>query len=82
MPTLTKNLYMQWSENACVQRAAWRKRGSGSPESLCEFESFALVQTAVNPPPAPSRWDVGRKSTDCAVGNFEIRLSVIFNLIN
>jgi len=23
-----------------AQRAVWRKRGSGSPESLCEFGSF------------------------------------------
>ena len=40
-----------------TQRAVWRKRGSGSPESLCEFGSFAPVQTAVEAPPASSRWD-------------------------
>ena len=44
--------------NACVQRAVWRKRGSGSPESLCKFESLSPVRTAVEPPPASSRWDV------------------------
>jgi hypothetical protein len=27
----------------------WRKRGSGSPESLCEFASFAPVRAAVKP---------------------------------
>jgi len=32
----------------------WRKRGSGSPESLCEFASFAPVRAAVEAPPAPS----------------------------
>ena len=47
--------------NACLQRAVWRKRGSGSPESLCKFGSFAPVRAAVKALPAPSRWDVGRK---------------------
>ena len=42
----------------CTQRAVWRKRGSGSPESLCEFGSLSPVRTAVEAPPAPSRWDV------------------------
>jgi len=32
----------------------WRKRGSNSPESLCEFASFAPVRVAVEAPPAPS----------------------------
>ena len=45
-----------------AQRAVWRKRGSGSPESLCEFGSFVPVQTAVKAPPSPSRWDVIGKS--------------------
>ena len=27
----------------------WRKRGSGSPESLCEFASFAPVRTSPMP---------------------------------
>jgi len=30
---------------------------SGSPESLYEFGSFAPVRTAVEAPPASSRWD-------------------------
>ena len=41
-----------------VQRAVWRKRGSNSPESLCEFASFAPVRAAVEAPPAPSRHHV------------------------
>ena len=41
-----------------AQRAVWRKRGSGSPESLCKFANFAPVRTAVEAPPAPSRWNV------------------------
>ena len=32
----------------------WRKRGSNSPESLCEFASFAPVRAAVEAPPSPS----------------------------
>ena len=36
----------------------WRKRGSGSPESLCEFGSFVPVRALVKAPPSPSRWDV------------------------
>ena len=39
------------------QRAVWRKRGGGSPESLCGFGSFAPVRAAVKAPPSPSRWD-------------------------
>jgi len=35
--------------------------GVGSSESEQETSSFALVQTFVNPPPSPSRWDVKRK---------------------
>jgi len=35
--------------------------GGGSLESLCDFERFAPVRTAVKAPPAPSRWDVKRK---------------------
>ena len=31
----------------CLQQAVWRKRGSGSPEGLCKFGSFAPVRTAV-----------------------------------
>ncbi|MCL1969723.1 MAG: hypothetical protein FWF65_09295 [Bacteroidetes bacterium] len=50
-----------------TQRAVWRKRGSGSPESLCEFGSFAPVQTAVEAPPAPSRWDVRRHPDSVSV---------------
>ena len=53
---------MEWCDKIqkCTdsQRAVWRKRGSGSPESLCEFSSFAPVRTVVEAPPAPSRWDV------------------------
>jgi hypothetical protein len=51
------------STNACAQRAVWRKRGRGSPESLCGFASFAPVRTVVKPPPAPSRRHVSRKRT-------------------
>ena len=32
--------------------------GRGSSDTLCRTATSALVQTAVNPPPAPSRWDV------------------------
>ena len=49
---------MKHNKNASTQQAVWRKRGSGSPESLCEFGSFAPVRTAVEAPPAPSRFDV------------------------
>ena len=42
----------------CTQRAVWRKRGIGSPESLCKFGSLSPVRTAVEAPPASSRWDV------------------------
>ena len=42
----------------CTQRAVWRKRGSGSPERLCEFGSLSPVRASVKAPPAPSRWDV------------------------
>ena len=31
---------MRKIETPNAQRAVWRKRGSGSPESLCEFGSF------------------------------------------
>jgi hypothetical protein len=48
----------QRNSNACVQRVVWRKRGSNSPESLCEFASFAPVRAAVEAPPAPSRHHV------------------------
>jgi len=51
-------LNLKNKKNAYVQRAVWRKRGSNSPESLCEFGSFVPVRTAVEAPPAPSRWDV------------------------
>ena len=44
---------MTWSNH--------RIRGSGSPESLCEFGSFVPVRALVEAPPAPSRWDVKRK---------------------
>ena len=44
----------------------WRKRGSGSPESLCEFGGLSPVRTAVEAPPAPSRWDVTCKRGRCA----------------
>ena len=38
--------------------------GVGSSESEQVTSSFALVQTAVNPPPSPSRWDVsGKRAT-------------------
>ena len=47
-----------------VQRAVWRKRGSGSPESLCEFGSLSPVRALVEAPPAPSRWDVSRKRAE------------------
>ena len=47
------------------QRAVWRKRGSGSPESLCGFGSFAPVRAAVKAPPAPSRRDVICKRRKC-----------------
>ena len=40
-----KGLHLTW---------VWRKRGSGSPESLCKFASFAPVRAAVEAPPAPS----------------------------
>ena len=43
-----------------AQHVVWRKRGSGSPESLCEFGSLSPVRTAVEAPPAPSRWDDSR----------------------
>jgi hypothetical protein len=46
--------------NACAQQAVWRKRGRGSPESLCGFGSFEPVRAVVNPPPAPSRQNVVR----------------------
>ena len=35
----------------CIQRAVWRKRGSGSPESLCEFGSFC-ARPSVSESPA------------------------------
>ena len=38
--------------------AAWSKRGSNSPKSLCQFSSFAPVRAAVEAPPAPSRHHV------------------------
>gem|GEM_PF-5144785 len=45
----------------------WRKRGSGSPESLCKFASFAPVRAAVEAPPAPSPCSLaatlGKRST-------------------
>jgi hypothetical protein len=41
--------------------AAWRRRGCGSPESLCGFSTFAPVRTAVKPPPSPSRPHVVRQ---------------------
>ena len=47
-------------QNGFSQRAVWRKRGGDSPESLCGFGSFVPVRTAVEAPPAPSRWDVVR----------------------
>ena len=34
-----------------VRLAVWRKRGSVSPESLCEFASFVLVRALVKAPP-------------------------------
>jgi len=37
----------------------WRKRGSGSPESLCKFASFAPVRAAVEAPPAQSPGALG-----------------------
>ena len=37
----------------------WRQRGSNSPESLCEFVSFAPVRAAVEAPPAPSPCSLG-----------------------
>ena len=42
-------LLVRTSTNA--QRAVWRKRGRGSPESLCKFASFAPVRAAVEAPP-------------------------------
>ena len=36
-------------DNALPLTWVWRKRGSDSPESLCEFASFAPVRAAVNP---------------------------------
>jgi len=41
------------------QRAVWRKRGSGSPESLWKLGSLSPVRTAVEAPPAPSPRTVG-----------------------
>ena len=32
--------------------------GRGSSDTLCRTATSALVQTAVEAPPAPSRWDV------------------------
>jgi len=37
----------------------WHRRGSNSPESLCEFASFAPVRAAVEVPPAPSPCSIG-----------------------
>ena len=45
-------------KDGSAQRAVWRKRGSNSPESLCEFGSLSPVRTAVEATPSPSRWDV------------------------
>jgi hypothetical protein len=39
----------------CSQLAVWRKRGSGSPESLCKFGSFAPVRAAVKAATSQSR---------------------------
>ena len=44
-----KEIHWQ-SPNA--QRAVWRKRGSGSPESLCKFGSLSPVRALVKAPPA------------------------------
>jgi hypothetical protein len=50
--------FMQIKRDGSAQQAVWRKRGRGSPESLCGFGSFAPVRAAVEAPPAPSRRDV------------------------
>ena len=39
--------------------------GVARPTLECRTAPSALVQTAVNPPPAPSRWDVARKRGEC-----------------
>ena len=57
------------TQNAIVQRAVWRKRGSGSPESLCEFGSFSPVRTAVEAPLAPSRWERYTQKNPCQSAN-------------
>ena len=47
-PAWTESTARQYNEKCTnTQRAVWRKRGSVSPESLCEFGSFAPVRTAV-----------------------------------
>ena len=45
----------------------WRKRGSGSPESLCEFASFAPVRAAVEAPPAAKPQIVSGYGGKCPV---------------
>jgi hypothetical protein len=59
-----------------AQLAVWHKRGSGSPESLCGFASFAPVRAAVEAPPAPSRNHVGRKRTKMCGGQRIMNLNV------
>jgi len=46
-----------------TQRTVWRKRGIGSPESLCKFASFAPARTAVEAPTASSRFNRERTKT-------------------
>jgi len=46
----------------------WRKRGSGSPESLCEFASYAPVRAAVEAPPAPSPCSLSASGGQCTAG--------------